>query len=267
MPSVKSKTKAAPKCPGPGCENPAGTVGKNGCCSKRCASNYNAQQYRRSKGQKSREEAVADLELRPCPQCGTEFTPATFGQKYCSEACRDDAANEKRRTREKPFDKREVCLEMLDFVVVSNLTNDTEWESYPWISKEDYYKTDKRADRTKELIAEAQRFLGTNKFSMRYLFYHLVSIGMLTNSKEQYDSLTDHMTTARERGDLPPVRFTQRVGYSVCRIWDCLGGGVPQSGTDYGTTAALIMAFASALASCMVFFRVARRLFTSGFSA
>lgn len=183
----------------------------------KCRFAHNSEVLRRKKGQRSRKDAVAALEQRECPQCHEKFTPATFGQKYCTdEQCAKDAANAKRRTAEKPFDQREACLKMLDAATVNRYDVAYDWEVCRWLSKGEYFTTDHRHEKTKAIVKEAQRFLeqeGT--MSMRFLFYHLVQTALLVNNLEQYKGLSRKISEARDRGEISTDAFTDNVRESI----------------------------------------------------
>ena len=86
---------------------------------------------------------------------------------------------------------------MLDYATVYNIGEGIEWELFRWAFKEKHFKTDKRHSETMKIVEEAQRYLDQEgEMSLRFLFYHLVSIGLLRNILAQCQGLTEKMTTA-----------------------------------------------------------------------
>jgi hypothetical protein len=214
-------------CHGPGCMNPA--IPGRKCCSDRCTASWKALLIRRRRGVLPRAEAIAALGDRTCalPSCGKKFTPLDFKQKYCKVACRAEAGRIAKNLAAKiaPPNERERCLNQLDEVtVLPNLKpqkrtqkqSKIDWNEYPWIPKEEFFQTDKRSPETMAIVAEAKRYLEQEgEMSLRFLFYHLASIQLIANTRQQYAYLTEKMTTARERGGIASNAFSDSVRESL----------------------------------------------------
>lgn len=188
---------------------------KEHCGSARCKSNFTQMMSRRRKGILSKAEIIMALPPRICKldSCGIEFQPTSHTQEYCMPEHRKEA-------KHNAFDLREACLKMLDFAIVKGIKG-IDWEAIRWVPKKEYFKTDRRHTSTLELVAEAKRYRDAEgEMTLRFLFYHLVSIQMIRNTPEEYSGMISKMTDARERGDIAPDAFSDNGRESITYYFD-----------------------------------------------
>ncbi len=146
--------------------------------------------------------------INECTVCGTPFEARRSVDVYCTKKCRDEKANKTRREKAaKGEDKsfRESVIDGLSLCCTSPLENTsglvTTLRTIEWSTEK--FRTDKRHDRTKEIIERAKEHIESEgTMSLRHLHYLLVSDGLIENTKEQYGRLSNWITEARERGDI-----------------------------------------------------------------
>lgn len=174
-------------------------------CSVKCRQSFNARTSRRRNGTVPYGE-----QIRTCEVCGVSFTPGSAAAKVCgSEECIKEKDRRARKEREatKPLTEREKVLIGLrntnmnwPSFVEGGYENDELWDA-KWDDQK--FKTDKRHKSTRRIVDAAGQFIKQEgAMSLRHIHYHLVSLGLIQNTKAAYSGLAEKLVEARLRGDI-----------------------------------------------------------------